>query len=167
MRKISLILISLLFALTTFADSNRGIGVSDQSNRFALVIGNANYQSAPLKNPVNDTNDIASLLKQNLNIITSSSGINSLKKFIIWIYGANQGFCKLFEDKGFQIRCSEGKLLKYGKNEIILICNALPRGAGRVIRNFIKRPNYKIYDYRYNPKFGDCTKHDISITVKD
>ena len=32
------------------------------SSRVALVIGNGNYQSSPLKNPVNDANDIATLL---------------------------------------------------------------------------------------------------------
>jgi formylglycine-generating enzyme required for sulfatase activity len=64
MRKISLILISLLFVLTTFADSNRGIGVTDKSNRIALVIGNSNYKDAPLTNPKNDSIDIAAMLKR-------------------------------------------------------------------------------------------------------
>jgi len=34
------------------------------ANRLALVIGNANYQVAPLKNPVNDATDMAAVLKQ-------------------------------------------------------------------------------------------------------
>ena len=34
------------------------------SNRVALVIGNGSYQSAPLKNPVNDARDIARALKK-------------------------------------------------------------------------------------------------------
>jgi hypothetical protein len=33
------------------------------ANRIALVIGNSNYKSAPLKNPVNDAKDMAAILK--------------------------------------------------------------------------------------------------------
>lgn len=33
-------------------------------DRHALVIGNANYPTAPLRNPVNDANDIAAMLRQ-------------------------------------------------------------------------------------------------------
>jgi hypothetical protein len=64
MRRLSIFLISLIFVLTTFAESDRGIGVSGKLNRIALVIGNSNYQSAPLKNPANDANDMALVLKQ-------------------------------------------------------------------------------------------------------
>ena len=34
------------------------------SDRFALVIGNGNYQAAPLSNPVNDADDMAAALKR-------------------------------------------------------------------------------------------------------
>lgn len=34
------------------------------SNRIALVIGNSNYQSAPLKNPVNDAHDMQKILQK-------------------------------------------------------------------------------------------------------
>jgi len=40
------------------------LGIQDQSQRFALVIGNAEYKTAPLKNPVNDAKDITSALKE-------------------------------------------------------------------------------------------------------
>jgi len=35
-----------------------------EPERIALVIGNGNYQSRPLKNPVNDAQDIAQALRQ-------------------------------------------------------------------------------------------------------
>jgi formylglycine-generating enzyme required for sulfatase activity len=38
--------------------------LASASNRVALVIGNGSYQSAPLKNPVNDARDIARALKK-------------------------------------------------------------------------------------------------------
>ena len=51
----------LLFAAvagTAFAQN------ADQSNRYALVIGNANYDDlGRLKNPVNDATDMASALR--------------------------------------------------------------------------------------------------------
>ncbi len=56
-------------ALTVAAQSNpptRGMGLSSNNNesRVALVIGNSNYASAPLKNPVNDANAVAGALRQ-------------------------------------------------------------------------------------------------------
>ena len=39
-------------------------GTADASKRTALVIGNSDYKTAPLRNPVNDANDIASALKE-------------------------------------------------------------------------------------------------------
>jgi uncharacterized caspase-like protein len=36
---------------------------SDSQRRIALVIGNANYQSSPLRNPINDAEDTASALR--------------------------------------------------------------------------------------------------------
>lgn len=63
--KISLVLLLLLpfTASTVFAD--RGIKVTSefagvsQSRRIALIIGNSDYKTSPLKNPVNDAEDIA------------------------------------------------------------------------------------------------------------
>jgi len=48
----------LLFALIDTA-------VLHASNRTALVIGNSNYTSSPLKNPINDAKDIATILHKN------------------------------------------------------------------------------------------------------
>ena len=42
--------------------------------RYALVIGNSSYQDAPLKNPVNDANDIAAALNAlNFNVTTKTN----------------------------------------------------------------------------------------------
>jgi len=68
MRRLIITFFLLLFAFTTYAA--RGIGVTEKSNRIALVIGNANYKSSPLKNPVNDANDMATVLKQKGFIVT-------------------------------------------------------------------------------------------------
>ncbi len=48
-----------------FESSARGIKVSEpvKERRLALVIGNGAYKSGPLKNPVNDANDMARVLK--------------------------------------------------------------------------------------------------------
>jgi len=55
------ILIILLFLpISVFTQDNRGIQL--HSRRIALVIGNNAYQNAPLKNPVNDAEDIADTL---------------------------------------------------------------------------------------------------------
>ena len=58
---------SVLFALLVIIFSTEAIiQVSKawaKQRRTALIIGNANYESAPLKNPVNDARDIADTLK--------------------------------------------------------------------------------------------------------
>ena len=68
----SLLALVLLFsatALTAAAQSNpptRGMGLSSSNNesRVALVIGNSNYGTAPLKNPVNDANAVVATLRE-------------------------------------------------------------------------------------------------------
>jgi uncharacterized caspase-like protein len=62
MHRLTYTLFLLLFAVIAYAD--RGIGITAKSNRIALVIGNASYKVGPLKNSVNDANDMASVLKQ-------------------------------------------------------------------------------------------------------
>ncbi|MHC4459272.1 MAG: caspase family protein, partial [Planctomycetota bacterium] len=39
------------------------ISLSQSERRVALVIGNSDYEHAPLKNPINDANDMAAALK--------------------------------------------------------------------------------------------------------
>ncbi|MCF7859862.1 MAG: caspase family protein [Candidatus Cloacimonetes bacterium] len=53
-RKIIWIILILLLSLNTICFANR----------LALVIGNSNYKGNPLKNPVNDANDIATTLSE-------------------------------------------------------------------------------------------------------
>src|SRR6056297_3584506 len=43
--------------------ADRAITIDDNGARTALVIGNADYDSAPLENPVNDARDMAAKLK--------------------------------------------------------------------------------------------------------
>lgn len=47
-------------------DQTRGMNLSSNNNekRVALVIGNSNYATAPLKNPVNDANIVAATLRE-------------------------------------------------------------------------------------------------------
>jgi formylglycine-generating enzyme required for sulfatase activity len=65
--KIIILLASLLILPTIVLADDRGVGVVGKDGasqrRVALVIGNANYQSSPLRNPVNDAEDTASALR--------------------------------------------------------------------------------------------------------
>jgi len=64
-RKLALFLFALLLALSTYSYSQeRQLEVVYQKKRIALVIGNAAYKSAPLRNPTNDANDMAAVLKR-------------------------------------------------------------------------------------------------------
>lgn len=51
-----------LFLVGVFILSANGFAAPDAQKRVALVIGNSAYQSAPLKNPVNDAADMAGKL---------------------------------------------------------------------------------------------------------
>jgi hypothetical protein len=53
-------LLCLFLTISATAQDNRGIFVS--SERLALVIGNNAYQTAPLRNPVNDAEDMGKVL---------------------------------------------------------------------------------------------------------
>jgi hypothetical protein len=53
-------LLCLFLTISATAQDNRGIFVS--SERLALVIGNSAYQTAPLRNPVNDAEDMSRVL---------------------------------------------------------------------------------------------------------
>ncbi|MCK5664697.1 MAG: caspase family protein, partial [Thiotrichaceae bacterium] len=54
----------LLLNLSVFGISILNESVAYAANRTALVIGNSQYKSAPLKNPANDAKDIAALLEK-------------------------------------------------------------------------------------------------------
>lgn len=54
--KLILLMAILILSLTSFSSG------SEYKKRIALVIGNSNYNNAPLKNPKNDANDIADIL---------------------------------------------------------------------------------------------------------
>ncbi|TAF63927.1 MAG: hypothetical protein EAZ55_12530 [Cytophagales bacterium] len=47
----------------TYTPANATATTVSNEKRYALVIGNANYDQAPLKNPVNDANSVATALK--------------------------------------------------------------------------------------------------------
>jgi len=47
-----------------FIAGSQGFASEQDVKRFALVIGNKNYVTAPLKNSVNDANDIADSLTE-------------------------------------------------------------------------------------------------------
>lgn len=55
-----------LYAIPTVAATDRGITVSKDTDKYrtALVIGNSDYKTAPLKNPVNDARDMAKVLRE-------------------------------------------------------------------------------------------------------
>jgi len=55
-------IILLVFLFPSLIHAERGIRVKKNLMRIALVIGNGAYKSAPLKNPVNDAQDMAAVL---------------------------------------------------------------------------------------------------------
>lgn len=68
MKKISLLLPLLFFFCLTLSDAlaQRTVVIKEKraDKRLALVIGNGAYKSAPLKNPLNDARDMASMLRK-------------------------------------------------------------------------------------------------------
>ena len=60
---IALFLCLLLGSQSAWTQS-RGISVNLNEKRIALVIGNADYKTAPLRNPVNDARSISKMLKR-------------------------------------------------------------------------------------------------------
>ena len=67
MKKLFLIILSLSLAAIAFAQSTEGVArtkaepSTGSKPRTALVIGNARYQTAPLRNPVNDARTMSRL----------------------------------------------------------------------------------------------------------
>jgi hypothetical protein len=55
-------LLFLPFTLSAFAQANRGMKL--HRDRYALVIGNSAYQTVPLKNPINDAEDMSATLRK-------------------------------------------------------------------------------------------------------
>lgn len=82
MRRLFIFIISTLLLQTIYAD--RGIDITNKSSRTALVIGNSNYSTAPLKNPVNDATDMAYILTQKSFLVTLLTDANQrdMKKAI-------------------------------------------------------------------------------------
>ena len=71
--KITITLLSLFFAVTLLfpahAQTSKGIRLKTDPPKFiqkrvALVIGNADYESAPLRNPVNDARSMNKTLRE-------------------------------------------------------------------------------------------------------
>jgi uncharacterized caspase-like protein len=69
-RRAIIVALGLLAVSAQAAEPNRNLAVAKPTDaapvneqRVALVIGNSNYKSAPLKNPANDAEDIAKALK--------------------------------------------------------------------------------------------------------
>jgi hypothetical protein len=62
-RKFTVLISSLLFLCSTVALSAENRGIKLNVERLALVIGNSAYQTAPLKNPLNDAEDMAATLR--------------------------------------------------------------------------------------------------------
>jgi hypothetical protein len=69
MKRICLVI--LLVSVLFFA-----VSVSAQDKRFALVIGNNDYKNAPLRNPINDANDMSHALKEVGFSVTTKTNAN-------------------------------------------------------------------------------------------
>lgn len=67
--KFSILSLFLLFVFIPHSYADRAVklkltGGLSSDRRIALVIGNSSYKSSPLKNPVNDAEDIANRLRR-------------------------------------------------------------------------------------------------------
>ncbi len=100
MIKRTIILLLVLFTITSIFSENK----------YALIIGNGNYSSAPLKNPVNDATDFSNALEKigfDVTIITDGSkrdikeGIKSFKSSL------SNGGTALFYYSGHGIQVDE------------------------------------------------------------
>jgi uncharacterized caspase-like protein len=68
-----MIAIFLILPKTAQSEDSRGL-IATEERRTALVIGNADYSVAPLRNPVNDAQDMAELLRASnfeVNLLTN------------------------------------------------------------------------------------------------
>ncbi len=63
-RKFTVLVSSLLLLCAAVAQAAQERGIKLKVDRLALVIGNGAYQTAPLKNPINDAEDMAATLKK-------------------------------------------------------------------------------------------------------
>ncbi|MGD1987623.1 MAG: caspase family protein, partial [Desulfobacterales bacterium] len=64
LRKFTVLTSSLLFLFLAANLSGENRGIKLHVERLALVIGNSAYQTAPLKNPLNDAEDMTATLKK-------------------------------------------------------------------------------------------------------
>ena len=84
------------------------IGGRPKKRRLALVIGNGAYENAPLKNPVNDANDMASILKElGFDVILKTNAnkramLNAIDQFGKRLMDAGDGLF-FFAGHGIQI----------------------------------------------------------------
>ncbi|NIO80088.1 MAG: DUF1566 domain-containing protein [Candidatus Aminicenantes bacterium] len=91
MRKLFVILLITLllssFEVSKLHSQERRVKVIKKESRIALVIGNGAYKTSPLRNPVNDANDIADVLREkgfDVTLNTNASKptmINSIREF--------------------------------------------------------------------------------------
>jgi uncharacterized caspase-like protein len=88
--------VAILGLLTLLIPS---IAFSAQEKLIALVIGNGAYKSSPLANPVNDANDMASILKKcDFTVMKSINATRKEMRRVIRKFGEeiNKGAVGLF-----------------------------------------------------------------------
>ncbi len=88
------ILLLQSFLLTGFANADRGIQVILQptGSRIALIIGNSEYQTAPLKNPAHDAKDIGAVLgKRGFDVILKLNADKRTMEEAIQTFGKKLG----------------------------------------------------------------------------
>jgi len=99
---VSLFLITCALVLLTSS-----IAISDKGRRIALVIGNGEYKTSPLANPVNDANDMATALKKcNFKVMKSINATRKEMRRAIRAFGEeiNKGTVGLFYYSGHGIQ---------------------------------------------------------------
>lgn len=113
------LLLAVVVGATWVEAANRGIPASSAANgskqRVALVIGNWDYQSAPLRNPENDSKDIAqALIKLNFEVIHKKNANRKQMRHAIRSFG------KKIQDGGIGLFFYAGHGMQVkGKNYLI------------------------------------------------
>jgi hypothetical protein len=91
--------LALLFATVASCAASDGAGAAGSERRVALVIGNATYSGAPLRNPVNDARAVSRTLKAlGFEVISAENSTQKQIRRAIIDFGARlqQGGVGLF-----------------------------------------------------------------------
>ena len=120
-------------------NNNKTINVNQPTKKYVLVIGNSGYDKKPLKNPVNDANDIATALGKigfEVTLRLNMDIANMQKEIVTFYKNIESGSLVVFYYAGHAVQMNgENYLLPIGTIKKITSANSLPINS--VNLNFI------------------------------